>query len=304
MSYPFTNAENLPTPIGGALNGKYIPFDSLPESVKILVSNPKYVVLVRETTTLQTSGGGRTSGTIWYNKQPLGFTVEDAIRDKKIQDKTAIPDTIQDASKFDGIPSNVYNIILSSSTGNNYIKKSFYNGTGMRVSSKSDTSGGTIYETDVFTSDAFASGRVAFTGVFIHQGGSENASSGCIIFSKTKKSDGTIVSDVAAVQGLNKYLQSIGLIGRGKFQQFAIINLWELPEPSTIIDSTGIIINGENNQPINAFQFELLEDIPDNTYGLPQDNNRFPFLENPNNDTGFGLPNQQNINPLIDPGQF
>jgi hypothetical protein len=258
MSYPFLNVENLSTPLGGNLKGTYIPFDSLPESIKILVSNPKYVVLVRETTTTQTNGGGRTSGTMWHNKQPLGFTVEDAIRDKKIQDKTAIPDTINDASKFNGIPSNVYNIILSPSTGNNYIKQSFYNGTGLRISSKSDPTGQTIYESDVFTSDTFAAGTIAFAGVFIHQGGSENASSGCIIFSKTKKPDGTITTDVAAVQGLNRYLQSSGLIGKGKTQQFAIVDLWNFPEPLPTINSSVMVINSETNQSIQGVKVETV----------------------------------------------
>ena len=43
--YTFTEAINLSTPIGGNLNGNYIAFDRLPESIKILLSNPNYVVL-------------------------------------------------------------------------------------------------------------------------------------------------------------------------------------------------------------------------------------------------------------------
>ena len=88
MDYPFSTAANLPTPIGGNLNGKYINFNSLPNSIQILISNPKYVVVVRETTSYQTTGGGRTSGTVWYKKQILGFLVEDAVRTKKIDLKT------------------------------------------------------------------------------------------------------------------------------------------------------------------------------------------------------------------------
>jgi hypothetical protein len=259
MSYPITNAVNLPTPIGGILNGSYINFNSLPESIKILLSNPKYVVLVREREITQTSGGGRTIGTVWYNKQVLGFTVEDAVRNKKIALKTAIPDTIEDTSKFNGIPSNVYNIILSTYTSKEFIRKSFYNGKGMRVSSKGDPSGGNIYESDVFVSDNFATdkGRVAFDGVFIHQGSSENSSAGCIIFSKTRNNDGTLISSETAVQNLNKYLQSIKLIGPGKLQQFAIINLFELPEPPTVINAPAVIINSETNQPIQGVKVEI-----------------------------------------------
>jgi hypothetical protein len=262
MSYPITNAVNLPTPIGGILNGSYINFDSLPESIKILLSNPKYVVLVREREITQTSGGGRTIGTVWYNKQVLGFTVEDAVRNKKIALKTAIPDTIEDTSKFNGIPSNVYNIILSTYTSKEFIRKSFYNGTGMRVSSKGDSSGGNIYESDVFVSDNFATdkGRVAFDGVFIHQGTSENSSAGCIIFSRTKNSDGTVKSDVVAVQQLNKYLQSIKLIGPGKSNQ---------PIQGVKVEITNPFEGGLNSSPsqspFGSPSIELQEPPPLNT---------------------------------------
>ena len=253
MAYPFTNIVNQPTPIGGNLNGKHINFDSLPESIQVLISNPKYVVLVRESTTT-TSNGGRTTDTLWYNKHILGFAVEDAIRDVKIPLKTAIPDTIEDASKFNGIPSNVYNIILSTYTKSDFIRSSFYNKNGMRVSSKGDSSGMNIYESDVFTSDKFATdrGKLAFDGVFIHQGDSENSSAGCIIFSRTKNSNGTVKSDVSGVQQLNKYLQSVGLIGKGKLQQLAIINLWEFPPPPIKTPTTGTVINSETNQGIQG----------------------------------------------------
>ena len=258
MSYPFANAVNLSTPIGGGtLNGKYIAFDSLPESVKILLSNPNYVVLVRETTTTQTSGGGRTSGTLWYNKQVLAFTVEDAVRDKKVPEQTALPDTIQDASKFNGIPSNVYNINLTSVTSKDWIKKSFYQGKGLVISSKSDVPGGrTVYESDVFTPSEFAGGNVAFTGCFFHAGGSETASSGCVIVAYTRNSNNTLASTQQATINLNKYLQSIKLVGPGKTQQFAIINLWELPEPPTVTNAPAVIINSETNQPVQGVKVE------------------------------------------------
>jgi len=265
MAYTFTDITNQPTPIGGNLNGRHINFDSLPESIQILISNPKYVVLVRESTTT-TSNGGRTTDTLWYNKQILGFAVEDAIRSKKIAGKTAIPDTIGDASKFNGIPSNVYNIILSTYTNSDFIRSSFYNGNGMRVSSKGDPSGGNIYESDVFTNDDFATdrGKIAFDGVFIHQGTSEASSAGCIIFSRTKNSDGTVKLDINGVQQLNKYLsQSAKLIGKGKFQQFAIINLWDLPEPPVKTNTSGTVINSETNQLIKGITIkETNSNIP------------------------------------------
>jgi hypothetical protein len=292
MAYTFTNVINSPTPIGGNLNGKHINLDSLPESIQILISNPKYVVLVRETTTT-TSNGGRTTDTLWYNKQILGFAVEDAIRSKKIAKKTAIPDTIGDASKFNGIPSNVYNIVLSTYTKSDFIRKSFYNGKGMRVSSKGDPSGMNIYESDVFTSDNFATdrGKIAFDGVFIHQGDSENSSAGCIIFSRTKNSDGTVKSDVNGVQQLNKYLQSIGLIGKGKLQQLAIINLWEFPEPPVKTNTSGTVINSETNQLIKGITIkETTPNLPTPTpISIPTP------IPTPINPTGSSIP--ISINP-------
>ena len=120
-TYKPTQLSNVATPIGGTLNGSHIPFTELPESAKILISNPKYITLLRETTVLSAKNGGRTTGTLWYNQQVIGFVVEDAIRDIKIPNKTAIPDTLQDPSKFNGIPANVYNIILSPNTNNNFI---------------------------------------------------------------------------------------------------------------------------------------------------------------------------------------
>ena len=265
MAYTFTDITNQSTPIGGTLNGRHINLESLPESIQILISNPKYVVLVRETTTT-TSNGGRTTDTLWYNKQILGFAVEDAIRDVKIPLKTAIPDTIGDASKFNGIPSNVYNIILSTYTKSDFIRSSFYNKNGMRVSSKGDPSGMNIYESEVFTSDDFATdrGKIAFDGVFIHQGTSEASSAGCIIFSRTKNSNGTVKLDVNGVQQLNKFLtQSVGLIGKGKYQQLAIINLWEFPEPPVKTNTSGTVINSETNQLVKGVTIkEITPNLP------------------------------------------
>lgn len=259
-NYKFTQLSNLPSPIGGILNGSFIPFDELTNTAKILISNPKYVTLVRETTINSTKGGGRTTGTLWHNKQVIGFTVEDAIRDVKIPNKTAIPDTLEDPSKFNGVPANVYNIILSPQTSSDFIRKSFYNGSGMRVSSKSDNTGMNILEKDVYTSKTFSTqeGGKAFDGVFIHQGTSENASSGCIIFSRTRNVDGTISMDANGVQLLNKYLQSVKLLGKGKFQQLNIINSWELNDPPSNNKIFSSTIDADTNNTVNGVTAQLI----------------------------------------------
>ena len=267
MNYTSIKAINQPTPIGGTLKGGYIPFDSLPKSVQILISNPKYLVLVRERENPNTKGGGRTQGTLWYNKNVLAFTVEDAVRNKKIMNKTALPDTLEDPSKFEGIPSNVYNIVLRSYTGNPWIKQSFYNGSGLVISSKSDNTSVpiNIYEQDIYTDASFAPNRkgyrdgIAFDGAFFHAGGSESSSSGCIIVSNIRYENGTLQSSHIPTKNLNKYLsETIGLIGKGKRQQFVVINLWELPEPPTIITTPALVVNSETNISLPTAKIKLL----------------------------------------------
>ena len=259
-NYKFSQLSNSSTPIGGTLNGSYIPFDELTNSAKILISNPKYITLVRETTINSTKGGGRTTGTLWHNKQVIGFTVEDAIRDVKIPNKTAIPDTLEDPSKFNGVPANVYSIVLSPQTSSDFIRKSFYNGSGMRVSSKSDNTGTNILEKDVYAPKTFSiqEGGKAFDGVFIHQGTSENESSGCIIFSRTRNINGTINMDAIGVQLLNKYLQSVKLLGKGKFQQLNIINTWELNDPPPDDKIFGSVIDADTNKVISGVTTQLI----------------------------------------------
>jgi len=254
--------------IGGFLSGGFIPLRELPQTIKDLILTSGKIVIVRETTSVNTTkGGGRTSGTMWYKGNILGFTVEDAIRDKKIQDKTAIPDLIPDASKFDGLPSTYYNILLSPSTGNSFIKQSFYKGNGLRVSSAKDPTGNNIYESDVFVPQNFETSAdnpngVAFSGVFIHHGSSEGASSGCIIFSKTRNPDKTIIQSPTDVQDLNRYLITQNIVGKGKLQQLVIINLWEFPSPPPIVESTGVIVSQSTNEPIKGATIKIQEPLP------------------------------------------
>jgi hypothetical protein len=259
-SYTFTQLSNATSPIGGVLNGLHISFSELTIAAQILVSNPKYVTLIRETTTPYTKGGGRTTGTLWHNKKVLGFTVEDAIREVKIQNQTAIPDTLEDPTKFNGIPANVYNIILSNYTGKQFILNSFYNGAGMRISSKSDTTGNNIYEKDVYTSDKFSPrpAGIAFDGAFIHHGDSEFSSSGCVIFSRTRNIDGKLQNDLPGVKLLNKYLQDVNLIGKGKFQQFNVLNAWELSDPPVEEKIFGTIISSDTNTVINGINIQTI----------------------------------------------
>jgi hypothetical protein len=265
--------SNISSPISSTLgsfilNGNYEAIEDMPNSLKKLVLESNKIIIVRETSetvdyrTVQTErgprvrGGGRTTGTMWYKGEILGFTVEDAVRDKKIKDVTAIPDTIIDPSKIQALGSHTYNIIRKS-TGSTYIAQTQYpqgSGLVLKISSKSDPTGTNILRDDVSAPENF-SGKIAYGGVAIHQGGSENASSGCIIFGTQRKNNGTLNSNAKEIQSLHKYLLDNNIIGSGKFDQLVIINLWEVPKD--IPNVYGEIIDGETGQPIPGTELRL-----------------------------------------------
>lgn len=266
--------SNVPSPISSnlgnfLLKGNYEIPENMPNSLKKLVLESNKVIIVRETTgkeaygpvrgrdgKIRTLGGGRTTGTMWYKGEILGFTVEDAVRDKKIQDVTAIPDTIIDPTKIQALGSHTYNIIRKS-TGSTYIRQTQYpqgSGLVLKISSKSDPTGNNILRDDVSAPENF-SGKIAYGGVAIHQGGSENASSGCIIFGTQRKDNGKVSSNAKEIQALHKYLLDNGVIGKGKFGQLVIINLWEVPKD--IPNVYGEIIDSETGQPIPGTEIKL-----------------------------------------------
>tara|TARA_R110001606_G_scaffold397970_2_gene575900 strand:- start:1012 stop:1977 length:966 start_codon:yes stop_codon:yes gene_type:complete len=282
--------SNISSPISSTLgsfilNGNYEDIETMPNSLKKLVLESNKIIIVRETSettdykTVQTSsgprvrGGGRTTGTMWYRGEILGFTVEDAVRDKKIRDVTAIPDTIIDPSKVQALGSHTYNIIRKG-TGSSYISQTQYpqgSGLVLKISSKSDPTGNKILKDDVSAPENF-SGKIAYTGVAIHQGGSENASSGCIIFGTQRKSDGKVSSNAKEIQALHKYLLDNNIIGSGKFDQLVIINLWEVPKD--IPEAFGEIIDGETGLPIPGTKLKLeLKAIP--LIGLKEEGQEF-----------------------------
>ena len=115
------------------LKGSYTSLNDMPNSLKKLIKRSNKVIVIRESSgtaayskvkgsdgKVRTVGGGRTTGTMWYKGNILGFTVEDAVRDKKIQDVTAIPNTIKDPKKLSSLAPAEYNIVLLT-TGSPYI---------------------------------------------------------------------------------------------------------------------------------------------------------------------------------------
>lgn len=251
------------------LNGSHTSLNEMPNSLKKLIERSNKVIVVRESSgtaayskvkgkdgKVRTVGGGRTQGTMWYKGNILGFTVEDAVRDKKIQDVTAIPDTVKDPTKLSSLAPAAYNIVLGT-TGSPYISKTNYKGQVLRISSLSDPNGYNIFSKDVDAPENFANRKdgVAYSGAIIHQGGSENASSGCIIFGTQRKDNGKVSSNAKEIQALNKYLQEQGVIGKGKLNNLVIINLWEVPKD--IPNLAGEIIDAETGRPIPGTELKL-----------------------------------------------
>ena len=178
-----TNADSV---VGGTPSGEYIPYNKLSENAKGLVNLDNTLVVVREF-----SNTKRTGGTMWYNKNVIGFTVEDPVRTKKEDDKTAIPN-------------GYYNVVLDT-TGNQaltrcYVK--FPNDSRSKFKSP-----GVFPRVGTSSDGATLKGYgLSFAGIRIHNGTDEGWSSGCIIYSSERFSDGKLKNDIPHCQALTKLI--------------------------------------------------------------------------------------------------
>jgi hypothetical protein len=139
---------------------------------------------------------------MWYKGNVIGYTVEDAIRAKKVPKKTAIP-------------KGTYNLVLDI-TGNpglkdNYVK--FPNATGKFKSPGVLPRVGT----DKF-GITLINEKLRFDGIRIHNGASENSSEGCIIYSSKRNSNGRLVDDINHNKVLTK------LIYENKINKIIVVN--------------------------------------------------------------------------------
>lgn len=166
---------------GGVVSGDVRPISQMKPYTQQILKTHKGLVLVREAATVR-----RTIGSLYYNQKLIAVTVEDAIRAKKVQKQTAIPDTLS----LNKVP---YNMTLDG-TGNKWIQKitvNFNDGKGSvapRVG------------TDKPAVNIAGPGNLDFAGVRIHHGSSEKSSEGCLIVSSTRNKDGTIKTDAAKAQ--------------------------------------------------------------------------------------------------------
>jgi hypothetical protein len=191
---------------GGTISGTFKPLASLTASTQnIIKTQNNDLILVREGST-----SNRTIGTMWYKGNVIGYTVEDALRTKKIKSKTAIPKgTYNVELDITGKP-NLYK---------NYVK--FPNATGKfkspgvfpRVGNTN-----TAPKVDGKGSVTLINENLRFDGIRIHSGDSENSSAGCIIYSSKRNSNGTVAFD----QNHNAVLTK--LIYANKINKIVVIN--------------------------------------------------------------------------------
>jgi hypothetical protein len=160
------------------------------------VLNKDGLVLVREGMT-----GNRTYGALYYKKQLVAVTVEDLVRDSKIQKQTAIPAN----------PDIGYNVTLTPTT-KDFIRKAavdFGDGRGLIVP-RVGTSANAV--------DLEGPGNLDFSHVRIHGGTSEKSSEGCIIVSSVRNKDGTIQLDQSKAQDVTR------LIYDNKIKKIYVVN--------------------------------------------------------------------------------
>lgn len=179
----------------GIASGSYLRFDDLSPIGKSQVSQMGKLVVIREY-----ANKTRTAGTMWYNGRVIGFTVEDAVRSVKVMKSNG------DSANITAIPAGEYNVRLDK-TGNkgligNYVKFPEDNKANPYREPGVFARVGTSKDASVLVGE----GNLDFGGIRIHNGGSEAASAGCIIYSDKRKEGGTLVNNLEHNHELTKLI--------------------------------------------------------------------------------------------------
>lgn len=170
----------------GTPSGNYIPLNQLSNTSRNFAQSTQHLTVVREWT-----NSTRTSGTMWYGGQVMGFTVEDAVRTKKIKDVTAIP-------------KGGYYIAMDT-TGNSNLQRCYVT---FPSDSRAKFRNPGVFPRVGSTPDAVSLSSYGqnFGGIRIHNGTSETWSSGCIIYSSKRSSDGRLDNDVNHNKALTQFI--------------------------------------------------------------------------------------------------
>jgi len=166
------------------ISGGTIPSTSgLSSTAQSQITSQQGLVIIRES-----SVNGRTIGSMYYKGNFVAYTVEDAVRDKKIDKKTAIPANI------------LYNVTLDSTAKVklrvNYVDFGDGKG-GVMPRVGTDKSGVTLN----------GPGNLDWGGIRIHAGTSELSSEGCIIVSGTRNPNGTVAFDLAKSKEITRLIK-------------------------------------------------------------------------------------------------
>jgi hypothetical protein len=247
---------NFTTAIGGTLNGSYKELKDIPSSLQGLINTFDGLVLIRETLS-----STRTTGTLWYKGQVLGFTVEDVVRKKKIDATTAIPDSSPGIGTYDPLTAKSYNMTLDI-TGKESLKRCYVKfpqdkrakfrspGVFPRV--------GTDQSAVWFSFDG-----LSFGGIRIHNGADSTWSEGCILFSRTRNSNGTLINDLAGAHLLTKWIyNNLGFSLGKNTSQIIVINEFEFPEDPPKIEPKVVIIDQSTSTPISQGNYTIEEIKP------------------------------------------
>lgn len=226
------------------LVGEYISYDNLLPIAQKYVKNFDGLVIIREKE-LPTNDRKRATGTLWYKNQLLGFTVEDITREKKIQDKTSIPANLT----FISPPTKGYYNIALDGTSSDFIRQiavkfpndnreSFREGVLIRVG------------TNESSTSISGNPNLTFTGIRIHHGTTEEDSSGCLIYSNQRNSNGTVKFNKEINKELIKYVYY------NNINKIVYIDYFDLID-NTDYNLQGKVIDLDLQTPIKGAQIQI-----------------------------------------------
>lgn len=226
-------AQQFSTQIGGNLTGTYQAPNELPASIEKVIREYDGLVLIREST-----NNKRTIGSLWYKGKLLGFTVEDPTTGRYASGTASITANIQR-------PSNDYGTLTAKSwkltmdvTGNQNLERCY-------VKFPND-SRPKFRSPGVFP-------RLGSGGIRIHNGSDEGWSSGCVIFSRTRNSNGTLKNDVEGAKLLTKFIYNTFGFARGKnSSNFLIIDAFKFPKETPRAEAEGVIVDNTTGTPIQG----------------------------------------------------
>lgn len=277
MNFPDSNIE---------LVGEYIQYKDLLPIAQQYVKNFDGLVVIREKE-LPMEGRKRAVGTLWYKNQLLGFTVEDITREEKIKGQTAIPANLT----FISPPSKGYYNIVLDKTGvpelePNYVKfpndkrEDFKTGVMIRVG------------TNESATKIEGNPNLSFDGVRIHHGGTENYSAGCLIYSRQRFKDGTVLDDKSEGYQINQTL--IKYVYFNNINKIVYIDYFNLSD-NTDYNLRGKVINKIDNQFLKGAKINITTTYSPSTPESLKEIYSFTFSTTTNENGEFNI----RISPII-----